>query len=93
MSNNRGKHTIKQRIKLYLLTIIVNTVLKMTYLYQAGVEDLETSWGEVVIMEVVAILAEVSSICIPVELNHTIAGTFDSGVHVIQKEFPDKSNK
>lgn len=32
-------------------------------------EDLETSWGEVEIMEVVAILAEVSSICIPVELN------------------------
>lgn len=32
------------------------------FLYQAGEEDLETSWGEVAIMEAVAILAEVSRV-------------------------------
>lgn len=32
------------------------------FLYQAGAEDLETSWGEVAIMEAVAILAEVSRV-------------------------------
>lgn len=49
-------------------------------------EDLETSWGEVAIMEVEATLAEVSRICKPTEgasdPNHTNAGTLDSGVHV-----------
>lgn len=51
-------------------------------LYQAGAEDLETSWGEVVIMEAVAILVEVSSA--PVKCasgpNHIFGGTFDCGV-------------
>ena len=44
-------------------------------------EDLETSWGEVVISGAVATLVEVSLICIPA-LNHTAAGTFDSGVYM-----------
>lgn len=46
--------------------------------FQAGEEDLETSWGEVVIMEAVATLAEVSCICIPVNngagLNNILSG-------------------
>lgn len=49
-------------------------------------EDLETSWGEVAIMEVEATLAEVSGICKPTEgasdPNHTNPGTLDSHVHV-----------
>lgn len=51
-------------------------------LYQAGAEDLETSWGEVVITEAVAILVEVSSV--PVKCasgpNHIFGRTSDCGV-------------
>lgn len=51
-------------------------------------EDLETSWAEVVILEVVATLAVVSSVCMLNEsitgLIHTKAGTFDSYVYVIR---------
>lgn len=50
----------------------------VTTFFQAGEEDLETSWGEVEIMEVVATLAEVSRICTPVNigagLKHTLSG-------------------
>lgn len=49
-------------------------------------EDLETSWGEVVISEAVATSVEVSCICIADEtasaLKHTNAGTFDRGVYM-----------
>ncbi len=49
-------------------------------------EDLETSWAEVVITEVVATLAEVSSVCKPAErvsgFDHTNARTFYSDIYM-----------
>lgn len=51
--------------------------------FQAGEEDLETSWGEVVIMEAVATLAEVSCICIPVNNCLFLLTSFDGvGKHL-----------
>lgn len=52
-------------------------------------EDLETSWGEVVIMEAVAILVEVSSV--PVRCasgpKHIFGGTSDCGVLLCKLTF------
>lgn len=47
-------------------------------------EDLETSWGEVVIMEAVVTLAEVSTVCILAGLNHTNAGTLHCDCYMLK---------
>lgn len=63
MSSSRSKHTAEAESQVILIAqqrsyFIGNNI----FLYQAGEEDLETSWGEVAIMEAVAILAEVSRV-------------------------------
>lgn len=63
MSSSRSKHTVEPESQVILIAqqrsyFMGNNI----FLYQAGEEDLETSWGEVAIMEAVAILAEVSRV-------------------------------
>lgn len=63
MSSSRSKHTVETESQVVLIAQYRSYFMgNNIFLYQAGVEDLETSWGEVAIMEAVAILAEVSSV-------------------------------